>query len=321
MHRFKPVFSEQSTRERSHFPVLAGNSIVALAIRQMVHLAASVSDPLVISGPEASGKAAIAHAVHMLSALSDDMFLTFDCADVSDVDRDCIFAIGLHWPGKAFQGTILLDEVSLLPLDLQKALSQWLDWNHNQQRPVRLIAASSDTLDTLASKRQFNPQLCARLQKLTIPTQPLSRRRRDIPALAQAIWANNHAFLPPSLSQDAWHVLEAHHWPGNFTELQRMAHVIALTFGGKKASANQIRRLLAATASRNLPCRVAMKPKNMQTRFNLKAHLAQEEALLLVAALERGGGKIPRAAKLAGIDCTEFCNKLHQYGIALPDLG
>jgi DNA-binding NtrC family response regulator len=321
MQSLQSLFTQSEGPERSHFPVLAGNSIVALALRQMVRLAASVYDPLVVTGPEGSGKSAIAHAVHMLSALSDADFLSFDCTDISEDDRSRIFAIGLQWPSDHFQGTIFLDEIGLLPLDLQIALYNWLDWNQEQQRPVRLIAASSHALDSLVAKGQFDKELYHRLQKLMIPTQPLTRRRNDISALMLAIWANNHINLPPSPNRAAWALLEAHDWPGNFVELQRVAHFMAYIRGGKKIGAEQVRRFLAIRPLRSALQGDSVSDGKQPSTLNLQTHLAREEAMFLVAALERSGGTIHRAAKLAGIDGTAFRNKLRQYGIAAPDVG
>jgi DNA-binding NtrC family response regulator len=321
MQSLKSLLNQSEGPERSHFPVLAGNSIVALALRQMVRLAASVFDPLVVSGPEGSGKSAIAHAVHMLSALSDTDFLSFDCTNISDKDRSKIFATGLQWPSDSFQGTIFLNEIGLLPFDLQIALYNWLDWNQEQHRAVRLIAASSHALDGLVAKGQFDNELYNRLQKLSIPTQPLIRRRKDISGLMLAIWANNHINLPPSLNRAAWQLLEAHDWPGNFVELQRVAQFMAYTHGGKKISAEQVQNMLALRSLRTaIRGNGASQDKRLSTQ-NLQSHLAREEAMFLIAALERSGGTVHRAAKLAGIDATAFRTKLHQYGIAASDAG
>jgi DNA-binding NtrC family response regulator len=319
MHSLKSLLTQSEGLDRSHFPVVAGNSIIALALRQMVRLAASVFDPLVVAGPEGSGKAAIAHAVHMLSALSDTDFLSFDCSDISDADHIRIFAIGLQWPANDFHGTIFLDEIGLLPMDLQVALHEWLDWNHDHHRAVRLIAGSSHALDSLVSKGQFDKQLYHRLQKLMIPTQPLIRRRHDISALMLAIWANNHSSLPPSLNRAAWQLLEAHDWPGNFVELQHMAQFMAHIHGGKTIGAEQVRRLLALRSVRPALRGVAASNGARPSTLNLKTHLEREEAMFLVAALERSRGTIHHAAKLVGINSAEFRNKLRQYGIAAPD--
>jgi DNA-binding NtrC family response regulator len=319
MQSLQSLFTQSEGPERSHFPVLAGNSIIALALRQMVRLAASVFDPLVVTGPEGCGKSAIAHAVHMLSALSGTDFLSFDCSDISDADHIRIFAIGLQWPSDDFQGTIFLDEIGLLPMDLQVALHKWLDWNHDQHRAVRLIAGSSHALDSLVAKRQFDKQLYHRLQKFMIPTQPLIRRRHDISALMLAIWANNHSNLPPSLNRAAWQLLEAHDWPGNFVELQHMAQFMAYTHGGKTIGVEQVRRLLTLRSLRPALRGVGALEGARPSTLNLKTHLEREEAMFLVAALERSGGTIQRAAKLAGIDSAEFRNKLRQYGLAAPD--
>jgi DNA-binding NtrC family response regulator len=318
MHPFKSLIAQHLAPQRDHFPVLAGNSIAALATRQMVQLAASVYDPLVITGPEASGKAAIAHAVHMLSPLSDQSFLSFDCTDISPKDQSTIFATGHLWPHDMFSGTILLDEIGSLTVKLQKGLLEWLDWNLVQQRPLRLIAMTSHALDGLVARGQFDATLYSRLQKLVIPSQPLARRRKDIPALMLAIWANSHDSLPPSLNRAAWHLLEDYGWPGNFIELQRMAEIMARTHGGRKIGTEQVRRLLAVAAMRTLASRDPQSAKRGASSLDLKSHLAREEAMLLLTALERCGGAVTDAAQLTGLDGSTFRKKMRQYGIVEP---
>ncbi len=303
--------------DRSHFPVLAGNSVVAHAMRQMVQLSASVVDPLLILGPEGSGKAAVAHAVHMLSGLSDASFLSFDCTDISEEERSQIFSTGLGWPHAQFHGTIYLDEVGLLPLDLQHSLRAWIENNEAQNRPLRLIAASRHSLDKLVAEKLFDAALCRILEKLIIPTQPLSRRRHDIRDLIMAMWANDHAMLPPTLGKNSWALLEENDWHGNFAEMQRVARMMGLSYGGKKVAPEQVRRLLSLRSMRGCILNRGDRAGKSRTEpLNLTAHLEREEAILLVAALERGGGAIRQAAKLVGIDRDSFCEKMRHHGIA-----
>jgi DNA-binding NtrC family response regulator len=321
MHMFQSEILKSTMKNRSHFPVLAGTSIVAHATRQMVDLAASVYDPLFISGPQGSGKAAIAHAVHMVSSLAAKEFAAFDCANISKSDRKTIFTIGLNWPGTHFVGNILLDEIGQLDAGLQDALRRWLTWNQEQNRQVRLIATSSHSLDELSAKGEFDPALRLLLSKLAIPAQPLSRRRPDIPALMMAIWANNHLDLPPRLNRAAWKMLEDRPWNGNFIELQRLADSVSRAFGGKTIGPQQLSRLLAIrTVHHAAPHGIGEQAdSNMASPYDLKTHLAREEAILLIAALERSRGVIKQAARLAGIDGVRFQDKMRQYGIALPE--
>lgn len=316
MQTIKSLFLPETTPHRMHFPVLAGSSIMTHATRKMVQLAASVIDPLFIFGQANSGKAAIAHAVHMMSQLSDQCFLSFDCSDIGEANQNNILAIGLDWPKENFQGSIYLQEIDALSADLQSAMCGWIDENMLRERPIRLIAASRYPLEELVAKGRFNPALFAALKRLIIPTQPLSRRSQDIQALIIAIWANNHVSIPPSLNQTAWQVLEGHGWIGNFNELQRVAQIIALAHGGKRVKAGHVQRLLASCSIHHTEPK-AGKPTcgNNNAPFNLKAHLAREEAMILIAALERGGGTVQQAAMLAGIDGNIFREKMRRHGI------
>jgi DNA-binding NtrC family response regulator len=316
MHSIKSLFAPEAVPERMHFPVLAGNSIVINATKQMVQLAASVIDPLFIFGPENSGKAAIAHAVHMMSQLSDQSFLSFDCTNITANNQNRILTIGLDWPKENFQGTIYLHEIGALSLDLQSAMCAWIDRNTLRERPIRLIAGSRHPLDKLATDGQFYPALLALLERLIIPTQPLSRRRQDIQALIMAMWANNHVSMPPSLNQAAWQMLKEHSWPGNFNELQRIAQIMVVAHGGKRVSAEQVHRLLVLRSFRHA-VQKAGEPSSgdCAAPLDLNAHLAREEAMILIAALERADGQVQQAAMLAGIDDKLFREKMCKHGI------
>ena len=254
--------------------------------------------------------------MHQIS-IAGQSFLSFACTEISDADHHKILAKGLDWPSGNFGGTIFLDEIGLLPTELQAAMSAWIDMSNLRERPIRLIAASRHPLDELVAKGQFDPVLYNMMDKLIIPTKALARRQQDIRALISAIWASNHIALPPSLSQSAWHLLETHSWIGNFVELQRIAQIIAVAHGGKKVGPDHIKRLLALRSFRHIASRRTETSGGTEiSPLNLNAHLEREEAIMLMAALERAGGLVHKAAKLAGINKELFRKKMLRYGIA-----
>jgi DNA-binding NtrC family response regulator len=318
MHPFQDLINKSEETGRARFPVLAGNSVVVHAIRQMVQLGASIRDPLLLSGPAGTGKSAIAHAIHALSAHCDNSFAAFDCSDISPDERQAIFARGSDWPGTHFQGTVFIDEIGFLPADIQSALLDWLSVGNNADR-VRLIAATSRPLEELVGTGRFDADLYRSISRMMIPTVPLARRKGDITELIAAIWANDHSALPPNLSNSGKRALQAHDWPGNFPELQRTAHLLAQIYGGRRVAAEQIRRLSGQGVFQKSAGIPVVRPYSLDHRkppvLDIRAHLEREEAVLIMAALERSGGVICNAARLTGINRATFLQKMRRHGI------
>ncbi len=320
MNHFQSLIAQSEDVGRARYPVLAGNSVVVHAMRQMVQLGASIHDPLLLCGPAGTGKSAIAHAVHALSAQEGDAFAAFDCAEITPKDERAIFARGSQWPGTRFKGSVFIDEINLLPSDMQEALYEWLIQNDAPKQRVRLFVATSRPLDSLVKARLFNADLFRCISRMTIPTVPLARRKGDIVDLIAAIWANDHSTLSPNLGKSGQQLLQNYDWPGNFPELQQTARLLAKIYGGRRVGADQIRRLSGQgvlNCSAVTPVfQTAANSQRKPPSLDLRAHLDREEAMILLAALERSGGIICDAAQITGINRTTFLNKMRRHGIS-----
>jgi DNA-binding NtrC family response regulator len=273
-------------------PLLAGNTVVAYALRQMVTLAASANQPVLITGPKGSGKTSLARAIHMQSPHADHAFIANDCLNINK-DMFCT----------PWEGTLFLNEVGLLSPMAQKALLNWLDSDNNFY--AQLIASTSQPLTATIENGVFDTALNTRLAALSIPCPPLIWRKDDIPMILDRLWVTEYADGAPVICQEALTPLLAHNWPGNFSELRQFANKAARLYHGQAITALQVADLIGRSAYRATP----------NQPLSLKQHLAHEERLYLVDAWRRSQSTLQVAAKQAGVTPATFMVKMRRYGI------
>lgn len=239
------------------FPIegLEGQSAGIEGVRNLVRKIAPLDTTVLISGPTGSGKERVARALHRYGARSNGPFVPVACAAIpSELFESELFG---HVKGaftgavddraglllSATDGTILLDEVSTLPMDLQVKLLRALQERRvtpvggSTSKPInaRIVTATSHDLDDLVAHGAFREDLLYRLRVLEIPLPSLHERRTDIPVIAKTILAKlaKRAKRPlPTLSEDAVEKCLLHAWPGNIRELENaLEHAATLTWG------------------------------------------------------------------------------------------
>jgi len=233
--------------EAGDVPDLPGFIGASAAMRQLkadlVRLSRSRST-VIITGESGSGKEVIARAIHDLSTRARKPYVAFNCAAVP---RDLFEGQLFGYRKGAFtgaasdhagvlraadDGTVLLDEIGELPLDVQPKLLRFLENGEilplGERKPVkvdvRVIAATFRDLDQLVRERQFREDLFYRLQVVPLHVPPLRERPEDVIALARHFVRNltPAGHPPPVLAPDALTALSAHRWPGNVRELRNV---------------------------------------------------------------------------------------------------
>ncbi|HEU4385031.1 MAG TPA: sigma 54-interacting transcriptional regulator [Anaeromyxobacteraceae bacterium] len=199
---------------------------------------------VIITGESGSGKEVIARAIHDLSTRAGKPYLAFNCAAVPrDLFEGQLFGYrkgaftgaATDQPGvlrSADGGTVLLDEIGELPLDVQPKLLRFLENGEilplGERQPVKLdvrvIAATFRDLDELVRERRFREDLYYRLQVVPLRVPPLRERPDDVIALARHFvrLLTPAGQEPPVLAPDALTALNAHRWPGNVRELRNV---------------------------------------------------------------------------------------------------
>jgi tetratricopeptide (TPR) repeat protein len=199
---------------------------------------------VIITGESGSGKEVVARAIHDLSTRAGKPYVAFNCAAVPrelfegqlfGYRKGAFTGAATDHPGvlrAADGGTVLLDEIGELPLDVQPKLLRFLENGEilplGERKPVKLdvrvIAATFRDLDQLVRERLFREDLFYRLQVVPLRVPPLRERPDDVIALARhfvrLLTPTGHE--PPVLAPDALTALNAHRWPGNVRELRNV---------------------------------------------------------------------------------------------------
>jgi len=235
-------------------PGIIGSSPAMQQVYRMVRLVAPRTTTVLITGETGTGKELIARAVHELSPRSSKPLVVVNCAAIPEalLESELFgFARGAFTGAVQSQagriaaahgGTLLLDEISELPLGMQAKLLRFLEQKEIQRLgsceasrvDVRVIAASNRKLALQAEQGRFRLDLFYRLSTFPIELPALARRRGDIVPLAEhflACMAASMEVPTPQLSAEAVRQLEANPWRGNVRELQHVIERASILLG------------------------------------------------------------------------------------------
>lgn len=237
----KSVFEDRSLYTRTHCDFIGSSS----AFNSMVEVIKAVSPrhcPVVITGETGVGKEMVARQIHSVSSRSEKIFVPVDCTTLTGqlfesqlfghVKGAFTSAIDstLGFFRAADGGTIFLDEISEIPLDLQAKLLRVLQdrrvtpLGSTKSFPidVRILCATFRDLQDMVKKGTFRSDLYYRLDVVRIEVPPLRHRKDDILPLAEYFLAAQSMFYsepPKSFSENTRRLLLNYSWPGNVREL------------------------------------------------------------------------------------------------------
>ncbi|MGE0555774.1 MAG: sigma 54-interacting transcriptional regulator [Gemmatimonadales bacterium] len=234
----------RTERESTGFGVIVGRSPALSKVLDQARRAAAVRDVTVLIGGETgTGKELLARAIHLASARADDPFVEINCAAIpSNLLESELFghekgaftgAVAAK-PGLlelADRGTLFLDEVATLPLELQPKLLRALETreirrvggNASRKVDVRVVCATHVNLGEAVANGAFREDLYYRLNVLPLVLPPLRDRGEDIELLAETFvtrLAGQFELPVPPLGAEVRSALRAHPWPGNIRELR-----------------------------------------------------------------------------------------------------
>src|SRR5687768_12979675 len=229
-----------------------GASGATRVIREEIAYASGSDAKVLITGESGVGKEVVAQLVHQQSRRRNAPLITLNCAGVPDTllaselfghMRGSFTDAHRDKPGyleQANRGTIFLDEVGEMSLQMQSLLLRFLE-NGEIQRvgseklaakvDVRVIAATNRKLVERIAANEFREDLFYRLNVIHIPIPPLRERREDIPLLLDHFlrqFSKNHGVENPRLSAEAAAQLAATDWPGNVRQIRNVAERLVL---------------------------------------------------------------------------------------------
>jgi DNA-binding NtrC family response regulator len=317
---------------------------------QLAEAAARHEGAVYLSGEVGTGKRLFAEAIHQASPRSDGPFCAVSCtATARDRLGRELLGTGEGGPGKlalAAGGTLLLDEIGELPLDLQRELVQILDGKGPARdlELARVIATSSRDLERDVEERRFRRDLWARLSAVQIALPPLRARPGDVQILITHLLPLTAARLGKRVRSVAPALAEAlagHAWPGNVRELEQLLELEVARAGDGQtrlermpealrervpetprervpetprghASETPRERVPEAPRGRALP---SSRPARPGSAGRAGRTLAETEKELLVQALAEHAGVIPEVARQLGVSRGTVYNMLRRYAV------
>jgi formate hydrogenlyase transcriptional activator len=239
------LYLEEELRAEQRFDEIIGDSATLKQVLAQVEVVAPTDSTVLILGETGTGKELIARAIHRLSGRRDRTFVKLNCAAIptglleSELfghERGAFTGAIAQKIGRfelAQGGTILLDEVGEIPLELQSKLLRVLQEQEFERLgstrtirvDVRLIAATNRDLASLVETKEFRSDLYYRLNVFPITVPSLRERREDIPMLVRYFAHHYAARMKRNIETVSVKTLEAlsrYHWPGNIRELQNL---------------------------------------------------------------------------------------------------
>ena len=236
------VYLEDEIRSDSRFEEIIGQSRALKANLKQVETVAPTDSTVLICGETGTGKELLARAIHNLSSRRQGTFVKLNCAAIptglleSEMfghERGAFTGAIAQRIGRfelAHRGTMFLDEVGEIPLELQTKLLRVLQEREFERlgssrtirTDARLVAATNRDLAAMVEERQFRADLYYRLNVFPITVPPLRDRREDIPLLVRYFVQQNARRMNrriTSIPAETMEALARYHWPGNIREL------------------------------------------------------------------------------------------------------
>jgi len=290
---------------------------------------AFTTHPVLILGEPGTGKATVARAIHLNGPHAAEPFVTIDCTTLTPGSIEARLFGAPQQPASLTQpGTLFLDEVAGLPLDLQARLARALEarsFPSGQgavQAPLaaRVLASSSRDLQHLVETGQFRKDLFYRLNIVNLRLPPLRERKEDIPMLIAQIAHQLHGDTSYTIAPDALHLLLGYDWPGNVQELKHaLERALALTSGPVLHLGDFPTQL--QNAERELRLAASQGPANEAPTLTVEVRsIADMEKQAILSTLRQLNGDKLTAARLLGIGKTTLYRKLKEYGVTDDDL-
>jgi len=319
-------------------PGLLGGAILKRALAPLSP--AAVSDlPIVLEGETGTGKELVARALHTLSGRRGK-FIAINCAALPEGLAEAeLFGYrrgaftgaeraSLGFFRSAEGGTLLLDEVSDLPLVVQAKLLRALEQKAVQPLgealpvaiDVRVVVAGQISLFEAVKRQQFRADLLARLNGVTLYLPPLRKRRSDVALLFEHFLRELRKESQPRLEPEFVERLVLHDWPFNVRELLQLARRLAVLQGTESVLRTQhLPREMRGSPAAN-SANSANPASSLDAASPLPAPAAAIDVSNLLAALRATGGNLTRAAAQLGVTRQRAYRLLQEQSVDLASL-
>lgn len=310
------------------FENIIGSSPEMIEVKEMAMRVAKSHSTVLIRGESGTGKELFAHSIHYASLRRNGPFIKVNCSAIPEnLLESELFGYdegaftGAKKGGKigkfelAHKGTILLDEIGDMPINMQIKLLRVLREKEIERVggttatpvDVRVIAATNRNLEELINEGKFRLDLFYRLNVVELKIPSLRQHKSDLEELLYyhlGKISSRMGYPAPVIDQEALSYIMNYDWPGNVRELENVLER-CLNF----IDNNVIR-------AGNLPYHIRnLKQGSESNALELKNHLEEMERLTIINALKTCAGNRVKAAKMLGISRAGIYQKIDKYGI------
>jgi formate hydrogenlyase transcriptional activator len=341
------LYLEEEIRSEMNFDNIIGNSPALKQVLELAEIVAPSDSTVLLLGETGTGKELIARAIHDRSRRKDRTFVKLNCAAIptglleSELfghEKGAFTGAITQKVGRmelADQGTLFLDEVGDIPVEIQPKLLRALQEReferlgstHTRKVNVRLIAATNRDLERMIADREFRSDLYYRLHVFPIRIPPLRERKEDIPQLVSYFVqkvAKQMQKKIDSISPVVMKGLTAWHWPGNIRELENFVERAVIVTRGRSLDAplGELRRKnpveLPRADHRKLEPFVGERTNSQSDKTSVidgyERRQCDEIIAALIACKGRVGGADGAAAR-SGVNRTTFLARMKKFGI------
>jgi two-component system, NtrC family, response regulator HydG len=302
------------------FVLVRGGSSLMENVYELIEKVSVTDASVLITGESGTGKEVIAREIHRRSQRSGEIFVSVDLgalqqnlfeSELLGHARGSFTDAREDRPGRfeiASGGTIFLDEIGNLPLNLQPKLLKVLQQkrvsrigeNHDRETDFRLISATNMSLPDMIREKSFREDLLYRIRTVEIELPPLRNRTEDIPVLADHFLKiyNEKYKKELSLSEQAINKLQKYEWPGNVRELQHAIEKSVILSSGSRLQATDFQ----------LEDHFHQADKSKYT-YNLE----ENEREIILNALSTFEWNMSKTAKELGINRSTLYDKIKKY--------
>ena len=341
------LYLEEEIRSEMNFENIIGNSPALKHVLELVETVAPSDSTVLLLGETGTGKELIARAIHDRSRRKDRTFVKLNCAAIptglleSELfghEKGAFTGAITQKIGRmelADQGTLFLDEVGDIPVEIQPKLLRALQEReferlgsiHTRRVNIRLVAATNRDLEKMIADREFRSDLYYRLHVFPIRIPPLRERKEDIPQLVSYFvqkFAKQMQKKIEAISPAVMRGLMAWEWPGNIRELENFIERAVIVTRGKSLDAplGELRKTntveLPPAHDRKLERVVEERTDSQSDQTSVADEYERRQRDEIIRALTackgRVGGADGAAARL-GMNRTTFLSRMKKFGI------
>jgi DNA-binding NtrC family response regulator len=322
---------KENLRTKYHFENLVGDSEKMIKVYALIEKVARTESTILILGESGTGKELVARALHNYSRRKEKPFVAINCAALPEtlLESELFgYVKGAFTGANKFKkglfesaegGTLLLDEIGSIPVDMQQKLLRVLE--EREIRPVggtktvpvdvRIVAATNERLEEKIKKNEFREDLFYRLSVIPVELPPLRDRLSDIPLLVRHFLRemNEREGRDITIDPVAVAALQCFNWPGNVRELENVVNRAGALCENSRITLGDLPpKIVESAQGLNLE---EQEPDVAQFRgSSLKSFLRSKERDYIQFVLDQCGGDKEKAAKALGISLATFYRKI-----------